>query len=425
MVPVGQGEPMTMTMHPVGGVIRSRRAMGTFSASAAWIGLAAFLGASSVLAAGSEDKLFTIGNYPLEARADNAVAAKEKAIADGQRAAFRSLLKRLVPVTAYRRLDRLKDVKPGEFIESFAVRSERNSSTAYIASYDFTFSPEPIRRLLDRQGIPYLDRAAPTITIVPAYRVSPDAAKQLPPTFSTAAGSDAWLYAWKALDLTNALTPASLQPLKPEIHGDTIRALAEGDLGMLRTLGQAYGTESIVLAILEPEADQKKLNVVLVGRDAVQNLYLKRVYRMDEGDLAYTAELAAVISLAILEGRWKAINVRDYPTQEASLPAVSGNNWGTGRDAPAYEQGAVGGAPAGGAPLTIAIAFQGMAEWQEISRQLAHTPHVADVEVLGLSARGARVSLSYPGDAQNLAMALEQQGLILESTQEGLRLSRR
>ncbi len=48
------------------------------------------------------DAVFTVANYPVEARADNAVAAKDRALADGQQAAFRSLLKRLVPVTAYR-----------------------------------------------------------------------------------------------------------------------------------------------------------------------------------------------------------------------------------------------------------------------------------------------------------------------------------
>jgi len=393
-------------------------------ASAVLVVLAVLADAAPVRASDHEEKVFTIGNYPLEARAANAVAAKERAIADGQRAAFRSLLKRLVPVTAYKRLERLKDVKPGEYIDSFAVRSERNSTTTYIASYDFVFSPEPVRRLLDREGIPYLDRPAPTITIVPAYRVSPETAKRLPPTFSATAGSDAWLYAWKALDLGNSLTPASLQPLKPEVHDDTIRALAEGDLGMLRTLGQAYGTEAIVLAVLEPETDSKKLKVVLVGRDAVQNLYLKRVYRMDDGDLAYTAEFAAMISLAILEGRWKAINVRDYPAQQASAPANVGSGWNASGNAPGYEYGSQDGPRTAGAPLTIAVAFQGMSEWQEISRQLTQTPHVADLEVLGLSARGARVSLNYPGGAQNLAQALAQHGLVLESTGQGLRLTR-
>lgn len=402
---------MTMSSDASGGGMTAMRALALL--------LAIWLAHTPALAASKEDRVFTIGNYPLEARDQNAVAAKEKAIAEGQQAAFRSLLKRIVPVTSYKHLSQLKSVKAGGLIESFAVRSERNSSTAYIASYDFVFSPDPVRRLLDKEGIPYIDRQAPAVTIVPAYRIAPEAAKGLPPTFAAAAGSDAWLYAWKALDLGNALTPGSLQPLKSDVHADTVRKLAEGDFGLLRTLAQSYGTETVVLAVLEPEAGQKKLNVVLVGRDAVQNVYLKRSYRLD-GDLAYTAELAAVISLSILEGRWKAINVRGAP---AAAPTSS---WEPASPAPRVESGGPAG-PAGNGPgpLTIAVAFRGMEEWQAISRQLAHTPDIDGLEVLGLSARGARVALKYPGGPQNLALALAQQGLILESTRDGWLLTRR
>ena len=394
---------------------RGRRAMRPIAASVIAGCLAAIANVLPAFGASKEDRIFTIGNYPVEARASDAVAAKEKALSEGQQAALRSLLKRLVPVTAYKRLAVLKAVNAGELIESFAVRSERNSSTEYIASYDFVFSPEPVRRLLDREGIPYLDRQATNVTIVPAYRIAQEAAARLPQTFANAAGSDAWLYAWKALDLANALTPVSLQPLKRELHGDTVRLLAEGDMAQLGTLAQTYQTETIILAVLEPEPDQKKLKVVLVGRDAVQPIYLKRSYRLDGLDLSYTAELAAGISLAILEGRWKAINIRgvDAVASERSSETPAG---------PArFEQGAT--AELG--PLTIAVAFRGMEEWQEISRQLAHIPEVAGLEVLGLSARRARVSLSYPRGPQNLALTLAQQGLILESTREGWVLTRR
>ena len=397
--------------------VGSRQGRHRWQLAAAVVALAitSAVGPEAAHAASDGDRIFTIGNYPLEARAGNAVAAKEKALADGQQAALRSLLKRLVPVTAYRRLAALKGAHAGALIESFAVRSERNSSTEYIASYDFVFSPEPVRQLLEREGIPYLDRQAPTVTVVPAYRISPEAAAQMPQTFASAAGSDAWLYAWKALDLGNSLTPVSLQPLKREIHADTLRHLAEGDLSQLGALGQEYRSETVILAILEPEADRKKLKVVLAGRDAVQPIYLKRMYRLDGLDLAYTAEFAAGISLAILEGRWKAINVKGgeqiaAASQPDAPPAAPGR----------FDQG---NGEAG--PLTIAVAFRGMEEWQAISRQLAHTPEVAGLEVLGLSARRARVTLSYPSGPQHLALALAQQGLILESTREGWLLSRR
>src|SRR5688572_4862645 len=103
------------------------------------IALAFTLAAGGAQRAAAAEAVFTVANYPVEARADNAAAAKDRALADGQQAALRSLLKRLVQVTAYARIKRLRDVKAGDLVDGFKVRSERNSSTDYIASLDFTF----------------------------------------------------------------------------------------------------------------------------------------------------------------------------------------------------------------------------------------------------------------------------------------------
>ncbi|HML30098.1 MAG TPA: DUF2066 domain-containing protein, partial [Hyphomicrobium sp.] len=112
------------------------------------------------------DAAYTVGNYPIEATAANAVAAKEQAMSDGQQAAFRSLLKRLVPVTAYKQLERVRDAKAADLVSGISVRSERNSSTAYYASLDFSFQPEAVRSLLSGQNIPFVDQQAPPLTVV-------------------------------------------------------------------------------------------------------------------------------------------------------------------------------------------------------------------------------------------------------------------
>lgn len=395
------------------------------SAAILAIGLGAGLGAGPALATSQAERVFTIGNYPVQASAADAVAAKARAIADGQQAAFRSLLKRLVPVTAYQRLGHVKATSAGNLIESFAIRSERNSSTEYIASYDFAFSVASVRRLLDAEGVPYLDRQAPEITIIPAYRLPPELAGKLPQTFSAAAGSDAWLYAWKALDLGNSLTPATLKTLKAEIHPDTIRGLGDGDLSHLRTLTGEYNTETVLVAILEPEADLKRLKVVLAGRDAVQTMVLKRTYRMQNLDLTYTAELAAVISLAILEGRWKAINVRDTSAGASAGPGARPQAPYAAATPDQLPVGQAAGADGERASMTVAIEFRGMAEWQQISRQLSQTPEITGLEVLGLSAQGARVELKYPGGPERLAGTLATQGLILQNARGGWVLTRR
>ncbi len=102
-------------------------------AAPAWIaGIMAGLCAGSALAANPSDRVFTVANYPVDARAKDAVAAKEKAHADGQQAALGALLKRLVPVTAYNRIARLKKVNAASIMDGVAVRSEatRRPSTS-------------------------------------------------------------------------------------------------------------------------------------------------------------------------------------------------------------------------------------------------------------------------------------------------------
>lgn len=354
------------------------------------------LAVAAAHAENGDDKVFTIGNYPVEARAADAVTAKERAIAEGQQAAFRSLLKRLVPVTAYGRLSELRDTNASSFITGFSVRSERNSTTEYIASYDFTFQAGAVREFLEAEGIPFLDRQAEPLTLIPVYRPPPDAEAQSG-SFSEARGSDAWLYAWKALDLSNALTPVALTPLRKDTPHETVQAVLDGDVGAARRLGADYQARLLVLAILEPEASGARIRVTLAGYDAAGMFVLARSYRLHGTDLAYTAEAAAVTSLGIIEGRWKAVANRHESQRMNAGPAA--------------------GVPGGG--LRIAVEFANMTQWQVISRQLAQTPNVSDLEVEGLSARGARISLRYPAGPERLATALAEYGLALRATREG------
>jgi hypothetical protein len=345
--------------------------------------LAPILAAAMMLAIGAPksavaaDEVFTVANYPVEARADNAVAAKEKALSEGQQAAFRSLLKRLVAVTAYARIKQLAGVQAGDLVEGVKVRSERNSSTDYIANLDFSFQAKGVRDLLRREGIPFTDEQAPPLTVVPIWRAGAPSPR----------GEAAWSNVWSSLDLEHALTPIKLQALKKEFAPAAVDALAGGDTGALRALVAAYGSEYVLVAVAEQDVAAKRLNVTLTGRDAAGAFTLKRAYRLDASDLGYANELAAVVSLGILEGRWKAIKSR----------------------------GGAASASSGDTDLLITVEFRGMGEWQEISRRLGSTPGVEELEVAGLSARSARVTLRYAEGAQRLAEVLAGQGLNLRN----------
>jgi hypothetical protein len=405
------------------------RACGMMQGFLLAVGALVLAAAGPDAAEAADGRIFVIGNYPVEATASDAVKAKEQAIQDGQQAAFRSLLKRIVPVTAYGRLKQIKTTPAGGLIEGFSVRSERNSSTQYIASYDFSFQPEAVQRLLDGQGIPYLDKQAPRIVIVPIYRAGSQ------PANVVAEATDTWTYAWRGLDLVNTLTPVTLAEAKREIHADTLQAAVEGDSNAHRVIAGEYRTSLVVLAVLEPSADGKKATVTLSGQDSVGNFTLVRAYRLD-GDLAYAAELAAVVGLGVLEGRWKAANAH---LMTASAPASYGrggverpDTFGAPQPDSVPQPGSTfGSGPSSyptigsGSLLRLSVSFRGMSEWQQISQRLTATPGVDNVEVEGLSARGARIALSYPGGPDALARALSAQGLSLRNGPDGLLLSAR
>jgi hypothetical protein len=348
-----------------------RYALGALTA----VAIAALAAAGAAHAA---EKVYTVANYPIEAVAEDAVAAKQKAVADGQQAAFRSLLKRLMPVTAYPRAKQFASVKAVDLVEGVRVRSERNSATEYVGSYDFYFRPKSVRDLLRREGIPFTDEQAPAVTVIPVWQA---AAKSSPKD------QGAWVNSWRGLDLENTLTPVRIEP--PRGDPAIVAAVVRGDESAMRDLADQYKTERALVAVAEPGAVAGRLVVTLAGRDAVDAFVLQRQYRVDAADPGYARELAAVVALRTLEGRWKATNTKGVTATAA---------------------------PGGATDLLISVEFRGMSEWQDISRKLSATPGVEELDVAGLSARSARVTLRYAEGAQRLAEELAQRGLALRDS---------
>jgi Uncharacterized protein conserved in bacteria (DUF2066) len=334
------------------------------------------------LPAHAEPAVFTVGNYPVEANAKDAVAAKAAALADGQQAALRSLFRRIVPVTAYRRLKAMPQANAADLVDGVSIKDERNSSTQYLATLDVSFRADGVRNVLRRNGIPFVDQQGPQTILIPLYRTSQDG----PYT----SGKGLWFEAWKSLDLTHTLTPVQLDNLRPEIHSDTLKALVSGTGGAERIIAGEYKSERVVFALAQPDATSKTLVVTLAGTDAVGPFILKRNYKIVGSDTAYAAELAAVIGLGVMEGRWKAAKA-----------------------------GAVGGidvTAAGGDAVQLQVEFTTLSEWNDIRTRLLEVEGASDVEIGAISGRSARIGLRYPGGAGELSTALMSQGLKMSNS---------
>ena len=247
-------------------------------------------------------------------------------------------------------------------------------------------------------------------------------AAELPAHLTPARAGSLWSKAWLDLDTENALTP--LRPAKQaDIPEPTIRRILDGDWTTLRTLaGGDANSERTVLAYAEPSIDRNKLSVTLIGRDALGWVSVTRTYPILGTDIAYATELAAVVGLGILEGRWKALKL-SRGSANGAISADGVDGWSTTSD---KEEGTGGfgsvsvsqPSPGGRSDdFEMVVEFRGLGQWQQIRRRLNETPGVEDFEVGQMSARSASVKLRYPGGAGRLAGDLGAQGMQL--TQQG------
>ncbi len=335
----------------------------------------------SAALAGRNDGAYTVANFPVEARGKNAVAAKKAAIADGQSAALRSLLKRIVPVTAYGRLRQIGEVDAAQYVNGISVRGEQNSSTEYYAALDFTFSPEGVRGLLRDRGVPFIDEQAPSVLLIPVLIGGLGAPER-------SAGT--WGEVWGGLDLKNSVTPLTIAPLRPNIDQDVFNGLAQRDDARgMRIIAAEYGRQQVVVVQVEVDKSTNRLKVRLNGQDSVGPVNWSREYRIYDGDAAYAMELAAVVTLGVLEGRWKALKAR--------------------------QSGGIGALTQPAAPVRIEVLFNNARDWYRLQRELADLSGVEAFRVGAVSARRATLSLSYPGGGSGLSNVLARQGLSLEN----------
>lgn len=398
----GDGHPVTPIKRQVVRASNRKRSGAPRGGKLATVaGLALVCGALSprpVLAA----DVYTIAKYPIEGVARNAVDAKREALANGQQRALRSLLKRLVPVTSYTRITMPSaDVAAG-LIDGFRVRNEQNSRTEYLAVMDFTFQPKRVQEFVASQGLVAVDRQSAPLLLLPIFSERPRAvgddglrgvttaaAPGVGPLISgldATRGAAAWAKAWRSLDLDNALTPLQVSLQGARLSEAVKAGLLAGESGAIRALSDELGVARAIIAYAEPTADGRGLTVILAGRDAVGEVFLQRRYVLDFSEPGFTFELASVVGLGILEGRWKARNA-------PASPALSG-----------------AAALAGPEQLQIVVRFNSLPEWQQMRRALAEVPGVGEVNTASLSRRQAQVSVGYSGGVAQLSSQLAAQG---------------
>jgi hypothetical protein len=346
-----------------------------------WAGLLLVLGVPAAVPAGAAavGDPFAVAGVAVDATAATASAARDAALADGQRKAFRTLLERLTAPADYPRLPHPSDAEIAPLVAGFQVQEERTSAVRYLATLTYSFRPNAVRALLRGAGIPFAETASRPVLVVPVLRLGTGAPLLWDP-------GNVWRRSWLDKPPPTGLVPVVVPAGDPADLAALPAAPADNaSPAALAPLLQRYDAGEAVVA--EAALDAAGVQVTLRRPGVADPLFNERIAQTgaeSQSDLLRRASLRVVQEL---EARWK---------QETAVSAQSD-----------------------GGGLVVHAPLSSLEDWLELRRRLTASGFVQGIALKSLSRREAVVGLSFAGDANQLKLVLAQRQLALEETPDG------
>lgn len=347
------------------------------------LGLAilALLAVSSGPVQAAQPGQFEVRGVTVDITADSAQTARVQALAEGEKKAFRQLLERLT-LQAYH--DRLPDVSAAEItslIVDFAVADEKASSVRYIAKLDYHFRARDVRVLLDDHDIPYAETVSKPVLMLPVYQAAG--------ALSLWDDPNPWRNAWDALGIqgVGGLVPMVL-PVGDLQDVRTIGAeqAIEGDMQRLEEIAGRYGAGDVVVAhgILRMDSYNglPELEVYLTRfGSALQEHTVVKSFSANQGeDISLLLSRAAGALKGQVEDNWKQDNL--IQAGEAQV-------------------------------LPVQVRVSGLKDWVSVQGRLNGVAIVRRADLVLLRRDEVRLNLHFIGDAEQLALSLDQADLVL------------
>lgn len=320
-------------------------------------------------AACAGDDPFTVGNIKVDASASSASEAFNIAVNAGRRNAWDVLVHRLTRQEDWAKVPPMDDVTLQRIIRGYLVADERRSTTRYVATVTYTFSPDMVRRFLRSANVAYADSGAKPILVIP---LAPGYVPQ-----------SKWTAAW-----AGARNAAGLPLVIPSGDPSDIAALGPlrfetavwSDIEPL--VSRAHAAQAAVVLAKPPASGHMVLKIRILSPGPEQNLPDVDVPIPPGTQPEKGYGDAALAAAAAIGDAWKARTVIDFNRH---------------------------------ATLTADVRFDSLAQWSAIQQKLTAVPIVTDVDVAAMNIGEARIVIGYAGTPAQLDDFLSQAALGLEN----------
>jgi len=187
--------------------------------------------------------LYTVSRIPVDATAENAVAARTQAHQDGQREGLNRLLRRLVPTSDHSLLPDAAVLPVDRYVQNFEIEGEQLSSTRYLAKMTIAFDQQRIKELLEQERLPFSEEASPPLLVLPLFK-GPDGTVLWP-------DNNPWWGAWaKNLESERPLRLIMALGDLEDVSAVTVQQAEDGDRLAVQRLASRYSaTDAIVVSV--------------------------------------------------------------------------------------------------------------------------------------------------------------------------------
>jgi hypothetical protein len=328
---------------------------------------------------------YEVSGIHVDVTAENAIAAREKALAEGARMAVQQLLAR--QSGGQKRVPKLSQRQIDDMIADFSISGEKTSGVRYIATLSYRFRPSHVNRMLRSAGIATLPADGKQDALVPAVPVRPAAPPVMvfvafePPAEPSAGGEqplngEAWRAAWRSFTGRNPRT---------YVMGGSDGAAAASSREQSLAAAQQRGSNEVLTAaasVVAPVEGQATEMVVRYRRFSKQ--------RDAGGEVRFTRE----------DGETDAAFLGRAATGTA-IAAAS-----------AWKQATVAAAPQR-AQVVVTVPADSIETWVDVERRMRRTVGIKRVELIMMARRQVVADVGYTGSLEELSDALEDAGLAL------------
>lgn len=330
-----------------------------------------------------EPRVFEVRDIAVDVTAASTDAARDKALALGERTAFMRLLDRLTMRIDKPRLPDFDAADIAAFVLDFGVAEEKASAVRYLARLNYRFKADEVRRFLIDQAIPFAETPSKPVLVLPVYQ----AAGTLLLWDEPNPWRDAWSGREKLFSLVPTILPkgdlADIATIGPE-------QAVDGDDARLSAIAGRYDADDTVVAqailILDRGRPDLEVYVTRYGTAQVEQTVVKSFASAKGESVEQLLSRAAAELTSQIEDNWKRDNLLQFGRR---------------------------------AVVAVKIKIGGLQDWLNIRQRLAGVAVIRRIDLVILSVDEVRVNLHYLGEQEQLSLALKQADLSIVRDGDG------